>query len=67
MKRGRVFVVGHTEGTLMPMDETAYASEDLLQQLLADYPDLLPGNQINPQAPGQSRPTCRRFSLWSRN
>jgi len=51
MKRGRVFLVGHTEGTLMPMDETAYASEDLLQQLLADYPDLLPGDQISPEAP----------------
>lgn len=51
MKRGRVFLVGHTEGTLMPMDETAYASEDLLQQLLVDYPDLLPGDQINPEVP----------------
>lgn len=51
MKQGRVFLVGHTEGTLMPMDETAYASEDLLQQLLADYPDLLPGDQISPEAP----------------
>jgi hypothetical protein len=50
MKRGRVFLVGHTEETLMPVDETAYASEDLLQQLLADYPDLLPGDQINPEA-----------------
>ncbi|GAB4442813.1 MAG: hypothetical protein OHK0015_41940 [Chloroflexi bacterium OHK40] len=35
MKRGRIFLVGHTEDTLLPMDETAYASEDLLQQLLA--------------------------------
>lgn len=33
------------------MTEQPYASEDLLQKLLADYPSLLAGNQINPGAP----------------
>ena len=42
MQRGRIFLVGSTEGTLMPMDETNYPTESLLQQLLASYPDLLP-------------------------
>lgn len=51
MKRGRIFLVGHSEGTLTPMDETEYVTEDLLQQLLATYPDLLPGDQITPEAP----------------
>ena len=28
------------------MDETAYVKEDILQEYLAQYPDLLPGDQI---------------------
>ncbi len=50
MQRGRIFVVGATEGSLMPMDEADYPSEDILQKLLATYPDLLPGDQITPEA-----------------
>src|SRR6266496_3793019 len=38
-------------GSLVEMTEQPYASEDLLQKLLADYPSLLAGNQINPGAP----------------
>jgi hypothetical protein len=51
MKRGRIFLVGSCEGTLMPMDETEFPKEDMLQELLASYPDLLPGDQISPEAP----------------
>jgi hypothetical protein len=38
-------------GDLVEMNETPYDSEDLLQTLLAKYPSLLAGNQIDPQAP----------------
>ena len=38
-------------GGMVEMTEQPYASEDLLQKLLADYPSLLAGNQINPTAP----------------
>ena len=51
MKRGRIFLVGPAEGTLVPMDEAEYPTEDILQQLLVTYPDLLPGEQITPEAP----------------
>jgi hypothetical protein len=51
MKRGRIFLVGPAEGTLVPMDESDYPSEDMLQRLLASYPDLLPGDQISPETP----------------
>ena len=33
------------------MTETSYVKEDDLQALLADYPDLLPGDQINFEVP----------------
>lgn len=32
------------------MVETAYVQEDVLQALLERYPDLLPGDQINPES-----------------
>jgi hypothetical protein len=51
MKRGRILLVGPAEGTLVPMDESEYPTEDMLQQLLASYPDLLPGDQISPEVP----------------
>jgi len=38
-------------GELVEMNEQAYDSEDLLQTLLAKYPSLLAGNQMNPDAP----------------
>lgn len=47
------------EGRLVEMSETAYDSEDLLQGLLAKYPSLLAGNQIDSAAP-------RRWLLISR-
>lgn len=37
--------------TLLEMKEELYASEDLLQSLLEDYPELLSGAQINPDSP----------------
>lgn len=39
------------DGSLVEMTEQQYASEDVLQTLLADHPSLLAGNQINPAAP----------------
>jgi hypothetical protein len=46
-------------GGLVEMPETAYDSEDLLQELLARYPSLLAGDQIDSAAP-------RRWLLISR-
>jgi ribosomal protein L30E len=51
MQQGRIFLLGDNVGTLQPMDETPYPTEDILQELLARYPDLLPGDQITPENP----------------
>jgi hypothetical protein len=55
---GKIFVIDGNEA-LRELVEAPYASEDLLQQLLAKYPDLLSGDQID-------RETPRRFLLVSR-
>lgn len=39
------------DGTLTEMSQAAYDSEDMLQGLLANYPDLLAGDQMDPEAP----------------
>lgn len=44
---------------LAPMEEQPYASEELLQSLLEDYPDLLAGDQMSEENP-------RRWLLISR-
>ncbi len=51
MKNAKIFLVGDDEAELTPMAETAYENEDILQVLLARYPDLLPGDQITPEDP----------------
>ena len=47
------------DGDLKPLDQQQYSSEDQLQDLLARFPDLLPGDDIDPTAP-------RRWLLVSR-
>lgn len=55
---GKIFVIDGNEA-LRELVEAPYASEDLLQQLLAKHPDLLSGDQIDKDTP-------RRFLLVSR-
>ncbi len=55
---GAIFLI-QDDGKLMELNEQAYDSEDLLQTLLAQYPNLLAGDQINSDAP-------RRWLLISR-
>jgi hypothetical protein len=47
---GKIFHLDR-QRKLVPLEETAYDSEDLLQALLADYPDLLAGDQIDSDHP----------------
>jgi hypothetical protein len=49
---GNIFLIQH-DGQLVPMTEQPYDSEDLLQRLLAEYPDILAGDQMNRAAPRQ--------------
>lgn len=55
---GGIFLVGDNDH-LVEMTETPYDSEDILQELLAKYPNLLAGDQIDSQEP-------RRWLLVSR-
>ena len=45
-----IYLIGHGE-QLVEMREAVYDSEDLLQRLLATYPNLLAGDQMDLQAP----------------
>lgn len=47
---GKIYLL-QQNGSLQPMDEVPYPSEDLLQTLLENYPDLLAGEQINETSP----------------
>lgn len=58
MMSGRIYLL-EENGTLQSLSEKPYASEDLLQTLLENYPDLLAGEQIDEAAP-------RRWLLVSR-
>lgn len=49
----------NNNGELVEMNESTYLTEELLQKLLADYPSLISGSQINPDRP-------RRWLLISR-
>jgi hypothetical protein len=51
MSNGRIFLIGQQENDWIPMVETPYDQEEILQRALAQYPDLLPGDQINPESP----------------
>ena len=47
---GGIFLI-QEGGKLVKMSEQPYPTEDLLQELLASYPDLLAGDQMNDSAP----------------
>jgi hypothetical protein len=51
MSKAKIFLVGEGKDNLITLEETGYVTENRMQELLADYPDLLPGDQIDPEAP----------------
>jgi hypothetical protein len=51
MGNGKIFLVGDSDSNLVEMKEQRYEKEDHLQALVAKYPDLLPGDQIDPEEP----------------
>jgi len=61
---GAIFLI-QDNGQLMEMNEQAYDSEDILQTLLAKYPNLLAGDQINNAAPRRWLLVSREASLPS--
>jgi hypothetical protein len=61
---GSIYLIQST-GELLEMKETSYPSEELLQKLLAKYPNLLAGDQIDSLAPRRWLLISREFSLAS--
>ena len=51
MYKPKIFIVGKNQDNLIALEETSYATEAVLQLLLAKYPDLIPGDQIDPENP----------------
>jgi hypothetical protein len=47
----KIFIVGENEDNLIALEEASYMTEEVLQGFLTRYPDLLPGNQIDPENP----------------
>lgn len=51
MHQSKIFLVDKSGQTWLPMTEMPYDQEVVLQEALAQYPDLIPGDQINPDNP----------------
>lgn len=51
MKKAKIYMLDEKRGQISALDEDEYDSEIVLQKLLAQYPDLLPGDQIDPENP----------------
>lgn len=49
MLAGKIYL--KSDNGLVAMHEAVYDAEELLQRLVADYPDLLAGDQMRPTAP----------------
>lgn len=62
MMSGRIYLL-EENGTLQSLSEKPYASEDLLQTLLENYPDLLAGEQIDEAAPRRWLLVSREFGV----
>ena len=50
-------------GSLEPLEEKRFSTEDELQSLIADHPDLLGGEQIRPEASRRWICVCREKGL----
>ena len=51
MSKAKIYLANQAQNALIPMEETKYSQEEILQELVARYPDLLPGDQINSEYP----------------
>jgi hypothetical protein len=53
MTKAKIFLIGDDDNQVTALEETSYLTEAKLQALISNYPDLLPGDQINPENPKQ--------------
>ena len=61
---GGIYLI-HSEGQLVEMKEQSYDSEDLLQELLAKYPSVLAGDQMDDTEPRRWLLVAREVALPS--
>lgn len=61
---GGIYLI-QDDDKLVEMNERGYDTEDLLQELLAKYPNLLVGDQIDDAAPRRWLLVSREMSLAS--
>ena len=61
---GGIYTI-QSDGKLLEMREEPYSAEVLLQRLLADYPNLLAGDQIDPPNPRRWLLVCREAAVPS--
>ena len=59
---GGIYLI-QSNGELLEMTERGYTSEDMLQTLLAKYPNLLAGSQMNPDDPRRWLLVAREAAL----
>ncbi len=63
MHKPKIFLVNGESGSLVTLEETGYLTEDVLQSLLVSHPDLLPGDQIDPENPRRWLLVAREMSV----
>jgi hypothetical protein len=49
--KSKIFLADRDGTDLIALEEKGYVTESVLQELLVSYPDLLPGDQIDPENP----------------
>jgi hypothetical protein len=59
MAKGKIYLIDESTNKMVALEESGYLLEVNLQEILAEHPDLLAGDQINPDDP-------RRWLLVSR-
>lgn len=60
--KDKIFLISH-DRTLKALEATSYVSEDALQRLLSDYPDLLAGYQMNEASPRRWLAVAREMGI----
>jgi hypothetical protein len=59
---GRIYLIDQNE-TLRALPERPYDSENLLQELLEKYPDLLAGEQMDEESPRRWLLVAREYGV----
>ncbi|HOJ84745.1 MAG TPA: hypothetical protein PKY23_08530 [Bacillota bacterium] len=63
MNKPKMFILEEGQKNPTILEETGYVTEEVLQEFLANYPDLLPGDQINPENPRSWLLVSREMSV----